>query len=182
MASVTCPKLADLLNETNCLEQFAGLGTNVYLGIKSELTAPLKPTDNLYAAPTFGAGTGLYKVQCIDDKQQIQSTSLGPRAGFKLTANFAHSAVSPESGKISRAINNNDIFLIFEDGENSQILYDPIRRVRCEKDGIKTDTGTTPDSERLTTYEVSLSPVIFPNLYVTKPEGGWDTLLASKKG
>ena len=48
MASVTCPQLVDVLNEDECLENLAGLGTDIYIGLNSELAAPLTATDHNY--------------------------------------------------------------------------------------------------------------------------------------
>ena len=84
---------------------------------------------------------------------------------------------------MARAINNNDIFIIAKDGDVSQIIYDPNRKVKFDSGAITTDTGAAASDDRITTYEAKLSPVYYPNLYVTEPsEGaGWDSLLASKK-
>lgn len=101
---VTCPQLADVLNENECLENRAGVGVTVYLGLKSELSAPLTATENMYSTPSFQAGKGLYKVECKDDTNQIQGSSLGYRKGFELTFTFAIDSVNPAAGKLARAI------------------------------------------------------------------------------
>lgn len=183
MGSVTCPQLVDVLNEDECLENLAGLGTDIYIGLKSELTAPLVATDNTYSTPAFATGKGLYKVQCADEKQQIKGSSLGRRKGFELTCTFVVDSVNPAAGKLARAINNNDIFIIAKDDDVSQIIYDPSRKVKFDSGAITTDTGAAASDDRITTYEAKLSPVYYPNLYVTEPtdEKGWDSLLASKK-
>ena len=178
--SVTCPQPVDFLNTEQCLENFAGLGNDIYVGLKSELKAPLTATDNQYSKPEFQTGKGLYKVQCSDDKQQIQGSSLGYRKGFELTCNFAIDSVSPTGGKLARAINNNDIFIIAKDNDTSQIMYDPFRKIKFDSGGITTDTGAAPSDERTTKFAAKLSPVAYPNLYVEEPETGWDSLLASK--
>lgn len=175
----TCPQLVDILNDDQCLENQAGLGTDIYIGIKSELSAPLVATENKYSVPAFKPGKGLYKVQCKDDSQQIQGSSLGYRKGYELTCNFVIDSVNPEAGKLARAVNNRDIFIIAEDGDVSQIIYDPKRKVKFDSGAITSDTGTTPDSDRQTSFAAKLSPVKYLNLYVEEPEGGWDTLLAS---
>lgn len=184
MPTVTCPQLVDILNDDQCLENLAGLGTDVYIGLKSELAAPLVATENSYSCPTFASGKGLYKVQCKDDSQQIQGSSLGFRKGFELTCNFVVDSVNPAAGKLARAINNRDIFIIAKDGDVSQIIYDPTRKVKFDSGAITTDTGTTPDSDRMSSYNARLSPVAYPNLYVEEPaeNAGWDSLLANKVG
>ena len=51
---VTCPEIKDILSQNECLENFGGLGVNVYVFIKSDLAAPLSPDagKNTYAALT----------------------------------------------------------------------------------------------------------------------------------
>lgn len=181
--AVTCPELVDILNDDQCLENLAGLGTDIYIGLKSELKNPLTATESTYSCPEFQNGKGLYKVQCKDDAQQIQGSSLGYRKGFELTCNFVVDSVNPDAGKLSRAINNRDIFIIAKDGDVSQIIYDPARKVKFDSGSISSDTGTTPDSDRQVSYSAKISPVAYPNLYVEEPAdgAGWDSLLASKK-
>lgn len=179
--AVVCPALEDFLNENECLENLAGLGTDIYIGLKSELQSPMTATENTYSTPVFKSGKGLYKVQCKDDSQQIQGSSLGYRKGFELTCNFVIDSVNPAAGKIARAINNQDIFIIAKDNNVSQIIYDPNRKVKFESGGITSDTGTTPDSDRQSSFAAKLSPVMYMNLYVKEPvSDGWDSLLASK--
>lgn len=72
--NVTCPEIKDILSENECLENFGGLGVNVYVFIKSDLAAPLSPEagKNTYAALTaasFKKGKGLYKFECQDGGQ-----------------------------------------------------------------------------------------------------------------
>ena len=52
---VTCPEIKDVLSQNECLENFGGLGVNVYVFIKSDLAAPLEPEagKNTYATLFF---------------------------------------------------------------------------------------------------------------------------------
>lgn len=175
----TCPQLVDVLNDSECLENLAGLGTDVYIGLKGDLKNKMTATENEYTTPEFLSGKGLYKLQCKDDSQQIQGSSLGERKGFELTCTLVIDSVNANIGKLMRAINNRDVFVITKDGDVSQILYDPTRKIKKESGALKTDTGSKPDDERTSTVELKQSPVLFPNLYVKEPEEGWDSLLAS---
>ena len=65
----TCPELVDVLNENECLENIPGMGNNVYIGLKSDLAAPLTLTGSTYSTPTFKSGKGLYKVEASDDSR-----------------------------------------------------------------------------------------------------------------
>lgn len=179
MAEIVCPEFVDALDTNNCLENYAGLGSDIYVGVKGDLATPMTMTDGTYSTPTFKSGKGLYKVQCADDKEQIKGSSLGYKKGFELTCNFAYDAVNAFSQKLSRAFNNNKIFIIAIDGDKSQIMYDPNRNVKFDNGGIASDTGAAAADDRQTTYECKLSPVLYDHLYVTAPVGGWDSLLAS---
>lgn len=181
---VTCPQLVDALDENDCLENLAGLGTDIYIGLKADLESPMifDEATGAYSTPVFKAGKGLYKVQCADDKQQIKGSSLGYQKGFELTCNFVYASVNELSQKLSRAVNNLKIFVIAVDGKKSLIMYDPSRNVKFDNGGIASDTGAAASDDRQTTYECKLSPVLYDHLYVKAPESnGWDSLLASAK-
>ena len=182
MAEVkTCPALEDYLVGDQCLEEFAGVSSVFYVGLKKDLNAPLKATDNVYATPTFKPGTGLYKFECKDEANNIEGSSLGKRKGFKQTYNLTLEAANKVISKFARGLNNLDIFIIVPDGEESQIMYDPVHQIKLDADAIKLATGSAATDERQTTIAATLGPVKHPFMYVTAPlEGGWDSLLKSK--
>lgn len=182
MANSTCPTLSDFTNADNCQENIGGMSNVVYIGIKSELSAAPAATENLYATPAFNTGKGLYKIELKDEVQQITGESQGNNKGFNLNWKGTIDAVNPTVAKLTRAINNLDIFLICPDGAtgNTQIMYDPLKRVKVESGGISSDTGAAAGDDRQTTLELKLNGVKYQNLYVTAPETGWDSLLASK--
>ena len=45
--TATCPEIKDILAADECLENFGGLGINVYAFDKDELAAPLKAEKNI---------------------------------------------------------------------------------------------------------------------------------------
>ena len=47
MPQVNCPTLMNYSAAEECLENLAGLGEVVYIGLRGDLTAPLTATDNL---------------------------------------------------------------------------------------------------------------------------------------
>ena len=182
MAQTTCPTLRNFVADDQCLENFAGTGTVVYFGRKADLAAKLTATENEYSTPTFKEGKGLYKIDCQDEGQQIQGSSLGQNNGFKLQFDFTVEMVDKITSIIGRALNNyRDLFFIVKDGDVSQIMYDPDRKVKFDSDGLKTDTGKAASDDRLTTGSATLQPVKYPNLFVTEPTSGdWDDLLAEE--
>jgi len=180
MPQATCPTLRDILNSDNCLENLAGLGVNVYVFDKNDLSAALARTDNTYATPIFKSGKGLYKIEAQEETVQYKGSNLKKRGGFKLELTFKVDKVSKSTALLNRAMNNLEVGFIVEDGEDSLIVYDPIRNGKFEGDGIGSDTGAAAGDERQTTYTYKLEPVLYDRLEVTKPaSGGWDSLLAS---
>lgn len=182
--TVNCPTLADILASEECMENLAGLGSVVYVGVKGELESPLAATDNNYDTPAFKAGKGLYRLDCKEESQKYAFSSLGRRKGYEITGTLVLEAVNKATAKVLRAMNNLDLFLIFKDNDGSSlIVYDPVRKMEADSGGIAGDTGDAADSDRQITLEYKLSPVAYPMYYVTEPTtGGWDSLLASKEG
>lgn len=180
MAQVVCPTLADLLSKDQCLENFAGLGTNVYIGLKEDLESVMTMTDGEYSTPVFKSGKGLYKIQAKEDTVGIKGTSNNRRKGFTQESSFSVEAVDKDTAKLARAVNNLDAFYIFEDGDVSQIMYHPQHKVTADSGGIASDTGQKSDDERQITFTLKNTHATYPNEFVKAPEGGWDTLLASK--
>ena len=162
-----CPVIQDYLDTQDCVENFAGLGTNVYVFLKEDLATPLVLTDNVYSTPTFKSGKGLYKIVCKDESQEIPSESLGRKKGFKLTVNLTIDAVNKLTSKLSRALNNLDLGFIIPDGADNQIVYDPQRKVTFASGGIKDTTGKAASDERKTDLSGTLQPVYYSHLYVT---------------
>lgn len=180
-AKETCPTMMDVTNANSCMENFAGMGSVAYFGLKSDLAAPLTRTENTYSTPTFKSGKGLYKFEAADEKQKIFGESAGYRKGFNLTATVVSEVVDATTSKFARAVNNNDVFVIIPDSDgNSQILYDKVRKVKADSGGINSDTGDSASSDRQMKMDLKLNGVVYPHLFVEEPaEGGWDSLLAS---
>ena len=182
-AKETCPTMMDVTNANSCMENFAGMGSVAYFGLKSDLAAPLTRTENTYNTPTFKSGKGLYKFEAADEKQKIVGESAGYRKGFNLTATVVSEVVDATTSKFARAVNNNDVFVIIPDSDgNSQILYDKVRKVKADSGGINSDTGDSASSDRQMKMDLKLNGVVYPHLFVEEPaDGGWDSLLASAK-
>lgn len=182
--TATCPELKDFLAANECLENFGGLGVNVYVFLKSDLKAPLKAEKNVYTALTsesFNTGKGLYKFECKESSQGHAFESLGRRGGYKQQIDYVFESVDAASAEIGRALNNLDLGYIFQDGEKNIIVYDPQHKVEYASGGIKGDTGKKPDDERSVVCSGTLQPTTYGRYEIPTPEGGWDSLLASKK-
>lgn len=179
----TCPTLSDILASNDCLENFGGLGVNVYVFLKGDLKAPLKAEKNIYPALTtesFNSGKGLYKFECKDSSEGHSFESLGRKGGFKQQIDYVLESVNAQSAEVARALNNLDLGYIFQDGEKSIIVYDPQHKVEYASGGIKGDTGKKSDDERTVTLSATLQPCTYGRYEIAEPEGGWDSLLASK--
>lgn len=164
--AVQCPTLEDILNADQCTENLAGLGSVIYAGLKSDLSAPMTATDNEYTEPTFKPSTGLIKIECAEETQGITGSSLKGRKGFKQTLEMAIDSVNKLVAKNTRGLNNLDLFFIVPDGDEFQIMYSPNRRITVEDGGIQTNTGKAASDERQTTCTFVLQPVLYPNYYV----------------
>ncbi len=184
--AATCPEIKDILAGNECLENFGGLSVNVYIFNKADLKAPLKAEKNVYPALTsesFNTGKGLFKFECKESSQGHTFESLGRRKGFKQQLDYVLESVNAESAEVARALNNLDLGYIIQDGEKSIIVYDPQHKFEYASGGIKGDTGKKADDERQVELSGSLQPTAYGRYEITEPEtGGWDSLLASKKG
>lgn len=181
--TATCPEIKDILAANECLENFGGLGVNVYVFIKGDLKAPLKVEKNVYPTLTsesFNTGKGLYKFECKESSQGHSYGSLGPRKGFKQQLDYVLESVNAESAEVARALNNLDLGYIVQDGEKSIIIYDPQHKFEYASDGIKGDTGKKAEDDRQVELSGTLQPTTYGRYEIAEPEGGWDSLLASK--
>lgn len=181
-----CPTMVNILKADECLENLAGISSDVYVGVKSDLDPanPMTANEEVYSTPKFVGGAGLFKVQGKNEAQKIHFSSLGPRKGYDLDITIVIESLNKTFSKAGRALNNLDLFFIVDDGEDSLIMYDPQRRCEADAGGIEGDTGDTADSDRQATCVFHLKPVKYPLLYVERPkqenvEVSWDTLLAS---
>lgn len=162
-----------------CLENLAGLGEVVYIGLRGDLAAPMTPSDDVYTAPTFKPGKGLFKFDLKEEAQKIAGESQGKRKGYNITGTMVFDGVDKKTSKILRALNNLDWFAIFPDPSgDAQIMYDPNKKVRIDSGGATTDTGAAASDDRISTVNFILGPVKYPNLFVETPQEGWDSLLA----
>ena len=175
-----CPAMGNILRGENCTENLAGLGMTVYVGVKSDLETAMTASENTYSTPVFKSGKGLYRIDGKRESQKYAWSSLGYQKGYDLTGTLVHEVQTAESAIVDRALNNLDIFLIFVDEEKSLILYDTLRPLEADSGGITGDTGAAADDDRLTTYEFHLKPAKYTRLYVTEPQEGWNSLLATQ--
>lgn len=168
----TCPTLINYNAADECLENLAGLGEVAYVGLRSDLAAPLTANDNAYSGLAFKDGKGLVKLDLKEESQKIEGSSNGKRKGYNLTATLVFDAVNRRTSLLSRALNNlGDMFIIMPDGDDIQIMYDANKKIHADSGGITTTTGDTPDSDRITTANLILGPVKYGNLFLDLPEG-----------
>ena len=178
MPQVNCPTLMHYNAGDECLENLAGLGEVAYIGLRADLESAMTATDDTYSTPQFKSGKGLYKLDLKEESQKIAGESQGKRKGYNITLTMVFDAVNAKVSKIARSLNNLDWFAIFPDGDEAQIVYDPNKKIRIDQGGLTSDTGAAAGDDRITTVNAILGPVKYPNLFVTAPAGGWDTLLA----
>lgn len=168
MATLACPTLAHLKQNSLCAEQFAGLGDIAYVFLKDDLTAEptVDATIKGFTALTFKEGKGAYQIDCKIDSDKIEGESLGKRKGFKNTLTLVIDRVDAETSGLMRAINNLEVGFIVPDGEDYQILYNPKRRLEIT---IKSDTGAKTDDDRNTTITAVSKPDFYPHMRLPAP-------------
>lgn len=168
----TCPSLINYSAADECQENLAGLGEVAYIGLRSDLTAPLTANENVYSGLAFKDGKGLVKLDLKENSQKIDAESQGKRKGYNLTATLVFDAVNRKTSLLSRALNNlGDMFVIMPDGDDIQIMYDANKKVHADQGGITSTTGDTPDSDRITTANLILGPVKYSNLFLELASG-----------
>ena len=181
--TATCPEIKDFLAANECLESFGGLGVNVYAFNKADLKAPLKAEKNIYttlSSESFQSGKGLYKFQCKENSQGHTFESLGRRKGFKQQLDYVLESVNADSAELARGLNNLDLGYIVQDGDKNIIVYDEQHKFEYASGGIKGDTGKKADDDRMVELSGTLQPTAYGRYEIPTPEGGWDSLLASK--
>ena len=168
----TCPTLINYSAAEECMENLAGLGEVAYVGLRSDLAAPLTPNLNVYSGLAFKDGKGFVKFDLKENSQKIEGSNNGPRKGYNLTATLVFDAVNRKTSLLTRALNNlGDMFIVIPDGDDIQIMYDPNKKIRPDSGGITTTTGDTPDSDRVTSAALILGPVKYGNLFLELPSG-----------
>ena len=169
MPQVNCPTLGNILASNECLENLAGVGSVVYVGVKGDLSAPLSATDNQYGLPTFKAGKGLYRLDCKEEAQKYAFSSLGRRKGYEITGTLVLEAVNKDTAKILRAMNNLDLFLILWTTMALRSLFmTPLVRWRPTQAVLPVTLATLPTatvrlpwstSSRLLLIQCTMSPL-----------------------
>ena len=93
MQNANCPTLMHYSAAEECLENLAGLGEVVYIGLRGDLAAPMTATDDTYSAPSFKSGNGLYKFDLKEEAQKIAGESQGKRKGYNITGTIVFDGV-----------------------------------------------------------------------------------------
>lgn len=170
--SQICEPLLDVLASEQCAEDFAGIGSVVYMGLKKDLSQPLQPDGPNWSGLQFKAGKGLYRIDCKEEANSIVGSSGGMNGGYNQTLNFTVDFVNKDTAKLARVINNSqDAFYIVEDGDEIQIMYHPKNKVQIESGGVESNTGDAADSDRQMTVAVQLKKCKYPNTYLTLGSG-----------
>lgn len=167
MAQNQCEALLDVLASEQCAEDFAGIGSVVYMGLKKDLAAPLTEDGPNWKNLAFKPGKGLYRIDCKEEANSIEGSSGGMNGGYNQTLNFTVDYVNKDVAKLSRVVNNSqDAFYIVEDGNEIQIMYHPKNKVQIDSGGVKSNTGDTADSDRQTTFAIQLKKCRYCNNYL----------------
>ena len=176
MPTIECPTLFNVTNEKLCVENFAGVGSTGYIFKLDDIEkSKLVAVENVYAwtDDTFKEGKGFYKVELKSESQNFVGESNGNNKGFKITGTQVIEVVDETVGKLLRGLNNIKWGMVIADGDEGryQILYSPTQKIKLDAGALKTDTGTASGDDRVATLTPVLSPVKYPNLFLTFPTG-----------
>lgn len=169
--SATCEELLHVRASEQCAENFAGIGSVIYYGLKDDLSSPLVEDGPEFKTLAFKAGKGLYRIDCKEEANSIVGSSGGQNRGYIQTLNFTADYVNRDTAKLARVINNRrDLFFCVEDGDDIQIMYHPKNKIEIESGGIESNTGDTADSDRETKFAVQLKRCKYSNTYLVLGE------------
>ena len=174
MANLNCPTLRHLLEDDQCEENFAGLGSIGYVFSKKDLKAPLAHEKQIYkmGEDAFQEGKGLYRIDLKPGSQSITGESQKKNGGFKQTAQLIIGVVNEETADLLRALNNLDWALILPDGDKWQIMYlHNSQKITLDAGALKTETGAAASDDRVTTLAPVLENCYYPNTYLEFDEG-----------
>jgi len=165
--SATCEELLNVRASEQCAEDFAGIGSVIYYGLKDDLSSPLTEAGTDWKNITFKAGKGLYRVDCKEEANSIVGSSGGQNGGYNQTLNFTVDFVNRATAKLARVVNNRrDLFFCVEDGDDIQIMYHPKNKIQIDQGGIESNTGDTADSDREIKFAIQLKKCKYPNNYL----------------
>ena len=80
--SATCEELLHVRASEQCAENFAGIGSVIYYGLKDDLSSPLVEDGPEFKTLAFKAGKGLYRIDCKEEANSIVGSSGGQNRGY----------------------------------------------------------------------------------------------------
>lgn len=158
--------LRHIAPDTDCAEQFAGIGEQILLFKKSELQAeptfdPAKPGYYVAAGFTFASGKGFYTCPLKQESNNIKSKSIRHRGGFKNTLTAVVENPNVDVDLLVRTLNNSDFGALVPTGNGGYyVLYNPDKRLTFSYEG---DTGTKAEDEPSGNITIEV-PQVFPRV------------------
>lgn len=167
-----CPQMVSILNDDQCLENFAGLGATAYIFLRDDIdkdqlkTLEGRPNVYSWGKDVLLEGKHLYKVELRENSQSFTGESQGQRKGFKITGQLVIEVVNEKTALLCRALNNREYGIILPDGDNYQIMYSPTKKITRDAGALKTETGASSSDDRVATLTPVLENQSYPNYWV----------------
>lgn len=160
---MACTPFSIKRTSTECSENYAGIGTRVYVALVEDLKDDVLPAyDETKARFTddsfqFDENKGFYAIDIKKKSGKVTFESNGFGRGFSNVLTFVVDSNMESMALLSRIVNNVDTLWLASDGKGDfYVLYDPVFSPDITISG---DTGDAPDSDSGITVTVTASPM-----------------------
>ena len=160
---MACTPFSIKRTSTECSENYAGVGTRVYVALVEDLKDDVLPEYSEELAGytpesfQFDESKGFYAIDIKKKSGKVTFESNGFGRGFSNVLTFVVDSNMESMALLSRIINNVDTLWMVSDGKGAfYVLYDPVFSPDITISG---DTGDAPDSDSGITVTVTASPM-----------------------
>lgn len=164
--ALTCDKLVNVKAGTECVENFSGVGSKLYLFLPELMGDGFTPTISdekaEYEASSFDftLDTNIWEVHLKSKSGKITSTSNPNGGGFSNVFTGVVAKNMHDMSFLARILNNKNFGALVADGSgNYYVLYSPDFETEFS---LESDTGDTPDSDHGHTLTITCSPMLYP--------------------
>ena len=152
---------------SGCEEQFAGLGTQIYVAYPEDLTATPEYEEDgakfTEASFTFKSGKGAWRFRIKKQTGQITSTGNEGAKGWNVQLLFTIDKDVENASQVLRILKNRGDAIFFAENPSEPgtyyVVYDPVFGTEINSNY---DSGTTPDSDSGHSVTVTSNPNRYP--------------------
>lgn len=162
---LACDKLMNVKAGTECVENFSGVGTRLYVFLPELLgnaTPIISDTAAEYEAASFDftLDTNIWEIHLKPKSGKVTSTSNPNGGGFSNVFTGIVAKNMHDMSFLARILNNKTFGAMVADGSgNFYVLYSPDFDTEFS---LESDTGDAPDSDHGHTITITCSPMLYP--------------------